>query len=123
MGIVYSAQGDLDKALESYSQALELDRRIGYVQGEASDLGNMGIVYSAQGDLDKALDYTKQALRIFVSIGVPLSADIVYGNLQVFMNQMESAGMEISDEDRKEIAELTEAYQKLKGEAVGTATS
>jgi len=39
------------------------------------------------------------------------------------MEQMESAGMEISEEDRKEIAELTEAYEKLKGEAVETATS
>jgi tetratricopeptide (TPR) repeat protein len=118
MGIVYAAKGDLDKALKYYSQALEIDRKIGDIQGEASDLGNMGIVYQDKGDLDKALEYIKKALKIFVSIGVPVSADIIYGNLQNTIAQMKSRGIEISQEDAKEITELTEQYERLKTKTV-----
>jgi tetratricopeptide (TPR) repeat protein len=119
IGTVYKAKGELDKALEYYSQALEIDRRIGDTQGEAIQLGNMGIVYQLKGDLNKALECTKKALEIFISIGVPMSADI-YRNLHRIMEQMKSRGIEISQENAKEIAELTEQYEKLKGAVSNT---
>ena len=118
MGNVHYSKGDLDKALECHSQALEINRRIGYTQGEASDLGNIGNMYYAKGELNKALEYTKKALKIFVSIGVPMSADRAYKNLQVIMDQMKSRGIELSQEDAKEITELTEQYEKLKTKTV-----
>jgi tetratricopeptide (TPR) repeat protein len=120
MGNVYADKGDLDKALEYYSQALEIHSRIGDAQGEAIALGNMGNIYADKGDLDKALEYTKKALEIFISIGVPMSADIVYRNLQNIMVQMKSRGIAISQEDAKEITELTEQYEKLKGTVSNT---
>ena len=122
MGAVYGAKGDLEKALEYYLKALEIDRRIGNVQGKAIQLGNMGVVYQVKGDLNKALDYMKEALRIFISIGVAMSADIVHRSLQNVIGQMEAAGMELSDGDRREIAELTEEYERLKGETADATT-
>jgi tetratricopeptide (TPR) repeat protein len=120
IGNVYRLKGDLDNALEYYSQSLEIDRRIGYTQGEAIQLGNIGIGYQLKGDLDKALEYTKKALKIFVSIGVQMSADMAYKNLQEIISQMKSRGTEISQEDAKEITELTEQYEKLKGAVPNT---
>jgi len=115
MGNVYYSKGEPNEALECYSQALEIDERIGYTQGEAIALGNMGNVYYSKGDLNKALEYTKRAFGIFISIGVPMSADIFYGNLQRIMEQMIEKEVELSEEDKKEIAELIEQYEKLKG--------
>ena len=41
-------------------------------------------------------------------------SDIAFKNLQEIMEQMKSRGIEISQEDAKEITELTEQYEKLK---------
>jgi len=117
MGNVYYSKGDLDKALEYYDQALEIDRRIGDVRGEAIQLGNMGLVYFRKGDLDKAMGYMMKSLRLLVSIGAALDAETTYGNLQITVERMKTVGMEISEEDRREIAELTEEYSKLKGKS------
>jgi len=43
---------------------LEIDKEIGYKQGEAIALGNIGDIYRDKGDADKALKYLKQALEI-----------------------------------------------------------
>ncbi|MGC1120642.1 MAG: tetratricopeptide repeat protein, partial [Candidatus Methanofastidiosia archaeon] len=40
IGLIYRAKGDLYQALNYLKEALEIDRQIGYKQGEASDLGN-----------------------------------------------------------------------------------
>jgi len=119
MGNLYSLTGELDKALEYYSQALDIHRRIGDVLGEAHALVNMGAVYRQKGELDKALEYTIEALKVFVSRGMATYVDIAYGNLQGIIEQMKSTGIEISQDEMKEIAKITEEYEKLKG-AVGS---
>jgi predicted transcriptional regulator len=73
-------------------------------------------MYRAKGELDKALEYTKNSLKILVSIGAMIYADIAYKNLQEIMSQMKARGIEISQEDTKEIDELTEQYEKMKKE-------
>ena len=118
IGLVYQVKGELDKALEYHSQALEIHRRIGNIQGEANQLGNIGLIYQIKGRLDKALDYTKKALRLFIFVGMAIYADIAYDNLQNIMEQMKSNGIEPSQEDDKEITELTEQYEKLKAKTV-----
>ena len=118
IGNVYRLKGDLDNALEYYSQSLEIDRRIGYTQGEAIQLGNMGNVYQNKGELDKALKYAKNSLRIYLSVGAMINTNKAYQNLQEIISQMKSRGIEISQEDAKEITELTEQYEKLKAKTV-----
>ena len=69
IGLIYSDKGDADNALKYHQQALEIDKEIGYKQGEASDLGNIGLIYSDKGDADNALKYHQQALEIDKEIG------------------------------------------------------
>jgi tetratricopeptide (TPR) repeat protein len=57
LGNLYSDLGDTGKALKYHEQVLELDRQLGYKQGEASDLGNIGLIYSDLGQPQKALTY------------------------------------------------------------------
>ena len=80
------------------------------------------MVYQLKGNLGTALDYTRKSLKIFVSIGARIYADIGYWNLREIIEQMKAAGMELSGKDKVEIAELTEAYRKLKGKAVSAAS-
>ena len=103
----------------SRTRSLGVDRRIGDVQREANALNNIRSVYQLKGDLRAALDCTMKALRIFTSIGAAMYADMAYGNLQKIVEQMKVAGMELSQEDRAETAELTGEYEGLRGQTAG----
>jgi len=64
--------------------------------------------------LSIALGYAKDTLKLFVSTKTFIYADMAYINLQNTIAQMKSRRIEISQEDAKEITELTEQYEKLK---------
>jgi tetratricopeptide (TPR) repeat protein len=70
IGIIYSDKGELDKALNSFQDALKIAKEIGDRRGEATDLGNIGLIYRAKGELDKALKSLQDALKIAKEIGV-----------------------------------------------------
>ena len=69
LGNSYYKLGGYPEALKCYEEALELDRELGYKQGEANQLGNIGLIYRALGQPQKALKYHKEALEIFKKIG------------------------------------------------------
>ena len=69
MGIVYKTKGELDKALEYYGKALELNEELGRKEGMAIQLGNIGIVHKIKGELDKALEYHGKALELNEELG------------------------------------------------------
>ena len=56
-------------ALQSWQQALEIYRDIGYRQGEAASLGNLGIAYKNLGQYEKAINFHQQSLAIKREIG------------------------------------------------------
>jgi tetratricopeptide (TPR) repeat protein len=58
-----------DEALKNLEEALNINREIGYRQGEARDLGNIGLICWDKGDLDEALKNFKVALNINREIG------------------------------------------------------
>lgn len=118
MGLVYRDKGDLDKALECHSKALDTHRHIGYALGEAIQLANIGLMYQVSGALRDALTHIKEALMIFISTGAEMSADRAYDELRDIMGQIEDAGIELSEQDMREIAELTERYEKLNDEVL-----
>jgi tetratricopeptide (TPR) repeat protein len=68
-GMISYYLGELDRALEYYEKALELDEELERKGGIAAELGNIGATYLAKGELDKALDYTKKALKLFEELG------------------------------------------------------
>ena len=69
IGLVYSALGEKQKALDYYNQALPIRRAVGDSGGEATTLSNIGVVYSALGAKQKALDFYNQALPIYRAVG------------------------------------------------------
>ncbi len=65
-GCCWKNEGEVDKALETYEQALEIKKtNLGPRHTSvANTLNNMAIVFEAQGKLDKALETYEQALEI-----------------------------------------------------------
>jgi tetratricopeptide (TPR) repeat protein len=69
IGHVFQIQGNLEKSLKYYQQALKINREIGNKDGEAVNIGNIGVIYRIQGNLKYALKYYQQALEINREIG------------------------------------------------------
>jgi len=79
IGIIYSDLGKPEEALKYHKEALEIDRKIGYEQGIASDLGNIGLIYRDLGKLRDALTFLKESLDIFKEIKAESEIKIAEG--------------------------------------------
>ena len=69
IGKIYNDVADWQKALEFYTQALQVFRSLRIVQNEARALNNIGIAYYELGELQKALDYLQQSLPLMRAAG------------------------------------------------------
>nr|QNO47084.1 photosystem I assembly protein Ycf3 [Methanosarcinales archaeon ANME-2c ERB4] len=69
LGNVYSALGQVEKAIKYYEDALVISREIGDRRGEGADLGNLGRAYSDLGQVEKAIKYYEDALVISREVG------------------------------------------------------
>ncbi|MFY9573931.1 MAG: CHAT domain-containing protein [Blastocatellia bacterium] len=69
LGRAENELGDRKKALELFTQALELRRAIADRVGEANTLNNMSMAYRATGDYGKALDLAQQTRSILAELG------------------------------------------------------
>ncbi len=65
IGRIYYEIGNNIQALINLNQALEMSRRLGYVNITASVLNNLGILYLEQEDYEKATHYFFQSLQIY----------------------------------------------------------
>jgi predicted ATPase len=68
-GILHTVAGDLDTAQARYSQALEIQRRLGDEEGAGLSLGGLAQLAAGRGDLANALDLYRQSLDAFEAIG------------------------------------------------------
>ena len=68
-GILNAVAGDLDTAQDRYTQALEIQRRIGDEEGAGLSLGGLAGLASGRGDLPGALDLYRQSLAAYEAIG------------------------------------------------------
>jgi tetratricopeptide (TPR) repeat protein len=69
IGFIYDNRGNIEKALEYYSQSLKIQEGLGNKKGIASSLNNIGFIYFNQNDVEKALDYWKRCLKLQEEIG------------------------------------------------------
>jgi tetratricopeptide (TPR) repeat protein len=83
LGVISYYSGELEKALEYYEKALELDEGLGIKEGIAKDLGNIGIVYRIRGELDKALEYFEKVLELDEELGRKEGIAIQFGNIGI----------------------------------------
>ncbi len=64
LGNVLKVRGDLDGAEQMYRKALEIDERLGRLEGLANHYGNLGNVLQVRGDLDGAEQMYRKRLSI-----------------------------------------------------------
>jgi tetratricopeptide (TPR) repeat protein len=65
MTIIYANQGQVEEAIDLYKQSLELNDRIGNMQGKAATLHQMAIIYANQGQVEEAIDLYNSILQFF----------------------------------------------------------
>ena len=85
LGIVLRTRGDLDGAEAMHRKSLEIEERLGRIEGMASDYGNLGIVLSTRGDLDGAEAMYRKALELNQRLGRIEGMAIQYGNLGIVL--------------------------------------
>ena len=68
-GILQTVKGDLETAQSRYSQALEIQQRIGDEEGAGLSLGGLAQLASIGGDLAGALDFYRRSRAAFAAIG------------------------------------------------------
>lgn len=81
IGLIYSNQNNILKALDYYFEALKIDERSGNKIGVARHLGNIGIIYFQQNKIDKALEYYLKALKMAEETNYKLLQANTLGNL------------------------------------------
>ncbi|MGD9789776.1 MAG: tetratricopeptide repeat protein [Phycisphaerales bacterium] len=69
LGLVLHARGAWDQSEQAQHRALEIDRRIGNLEGVARDLGNLALVPESRGDLDEAERLNLESLEIAERLG------------------------------------------------------
>jgi len=69
LGLIYKTRGQLDEAERLHREALEIEKKLGHLVGQASDLGNLGVIYKTRGQLDEAERLYREALEINEKLG------------------------------------------------------
>jgi tetratricopeptide (TPR) repeat protein len=65
LGNFYLEQGQVEQALTSYQQVLELYQQLGNLLGQANTRVNLGNLYADQRELEQALTSYQQALELY----------------------------------------------------------
>ena len=81
IGEIYFGFGERQKALEYFTQALELRRALKDQAGEALQLNNLGVANQALGNMQKALEYFSQALSVHRATGDRYEEAITLNNM------------------------------------------
>ena len=82
MGVIYQTKGDLDKAEEMHLKSLEIDKKLGRLEGMAIDYANLGLIYKQRGDIGKARVYREKAVGLYKKIGIPHMVENVEGLIE-----------------------------------------
>jgi len=45
LGVIYQTKGDLDKAEDMHNKSLDINKKLGSLEGMANDYGNLGLIY------------------------------------------------------------------------------
>ena len=81
LGLIYKTKGYLEKAEDMVKKSLEISKKLGSLEGMASEYGNLGLIYQTKGDLDKAKDMHNKSMEINKKLGRLEGMAINYGNL------------------------------------------
>ncbi|MDM8537218.1 tetratricopeptide repeat protein [Desulfobacterales bacterium HSG17] len=116
MGSAYFSIGQVQKAIESYEQALLIVREAKNRNGEAAWLGNLGVCYSDLGQTAKAIEYHEQALKIEQEICNRNGEAVWLGNLGVCYSDLGQTAKAI--EYHEQALKIEQEICNRKGEAM-----
>jgi predicted ATPase/class 3 adenylate cyclase len=68
-GMLHAAAGNVDEAGPRFSEALEIQRRHGDLEGAGMSLGGLAQLAAARGDAEEALDLYRRSLASFEAVG------------------------------------------------------
>jgi len=67
--MAFSDMSQISEAIASHEKSLMIDKELGNVNGEATDLNNLGVAYQQIGDYTKAYSCFEQANTLFIRAG------------------------------------------------------
>ena len=79
LGLIYEKRGDLDEAEKLQRKGLDIDEKLGRLEGMAIGYGNLGSVFAKRGDLDEVRRLWTKARDQFAQIGMPHMVERVQG--------------------------------------------
>jgi len=115
LGLIYQTRGDLDKAEQMQRKALEIDQKLGWLEGMASQYCNLGLIYQTRGDLDKAEQMVRKSLEICEKLGLLEGVSRQYGNLGVIYQTR--GDLDKSEKLHRKALEIEEKLGRLEGMA------
>ena len=81
LACLYKFIGELDHAEDMHNKSLEIEKKLGRLEGQADHYGNLGLIYRTRGDLDRAEEMLKKSLEINMELGRLEGQAADYGNL------------------------------------------
>ena len=92
LGLIYETRGDLDRAEQMHRKGLEIDEKLGRLEGMANQYGNLGLIYQTRGDLDLAEQMLRKSLEINEKLGRLEGVASQYGNLGLICRNARRSG-------------------------------
>jgi tetratricopeptide (TPR) repeat protein len=115
LGNVLEIRGDFAGAEQKYRKALEIDERLGRLEGMANDYVNLGNALWARGDLAGAEQMQRKALEIDERLGRLEGMANAYGNLG---NVLQTRGdLDGAEQMYRKSLEIEERLGRLEGMA------
>jgi tetratricopeptide (TPR) repeat protein len=81
LGLIYRTRGDLDRAEKMHRRSLEIEEKLGRLEGIANQYGNLGLIYFTRDDLDRAEEMHRRSLEIDEKLGILDGMATRYSNL------------------------------------------
>jgi len=115
LAYIFNSLGDLTKSEESIRKSLEIEEKLGLLEGMAGDYGNLGLIYRMRGDLDKAEQMHRKALEIKERLGLQEGMAIDYGNLGLIYQTR--GELDKADQMHRKSLEIEEKLGRIEGMA------
>jgi len=98
IGVIYLEEDQIEEALKSFKEALELYKKLEFIEGEAYTQNLIGDTYIANQNLNKALNHYEKSLKLYSSMRSPLYKDLQEKIDIVLSIQEENKSQESSEE-------------------------
>jgi len=95
-GIVFSDQGQFEKAIESYLKAIDQFNKIGYTRGVAATYINIGNINQLRAEYTRATDNYLEGIKLFEQISDTLNLIYALSNLGGIFSDLEQFDQSIA---------------------------